>query len=470
MAWMKRYYCQSRWFRMVWLLPILLLTSCAMGPDYARPRIDMADNFRMSETEGQSIANLPWWELLHDEELQRLINRALQQNKDLKQAVASVEELQARLNIARMDFLPKMGIDANAPVAGTLGGFLQPGFPTPYNYYGQTTLNWELDLWGRIRRSNEAARADLLAREENRRAVILTLVSSVAQSYFDLLQFDMQLEIARRALFSWEESVAISRAQLREGIIFRLDLDQFEAERASAAAQVAELERSMIQKENELSVLLGKNPVSIERGRPLTEQLMPPEVPVGLPSELLQRRPDILQAEQTLMAATARIGVAKAERFPKLSLTGFLGVASPELSNLLLSDSDFGMGGIGLAGPLLNAQSLGFEQRAAEARARQALAQYEQTILVALKEVEDALVAIRTADDQRKAQQAQVESLRSALHIADLRYQGGITSYVDVLLAKRNLFDAEFALMASHRLHLVSIVQLYKALGGGWMP
>lgn len=455
---------------MLWLLPSLLIISCAMGPNYVRPPIDTADNFRMSETEGQSIANLPWWELLHDKALQRLINQALLNNKDLKQAVASIEELQARLGIARMDFLPQMGIEANAPALGTLGGFRQPGFPTPYNYYGQTTLNWELDIWGRIRRSNEAARADLLAREENRRAIILSLVSAVAQSYFDLLQYDIQLDIARSALFSWEESVDISYAQLQEGVISRLDLDQFRAERANASARVVELERLMIQKENELSVLLGRNPVSIVRGRPLTEQLMPPEVPAGLPSELLQRRPDILQSEQILAAATARIGLAKAERFPKLSLTGFLGVASPALSNLLVSDSDFGMGGIGLAGPLLNAQSLGFEQRAAEAQARQALAQYEQTILIAFKEVEDALVAIKTANDQRKAQHEQVEALRSALRIADLRYEGGITSYVDVLLAKRNLFDAEFALMATHRLHLVSVVQLYKALGGGWMP
>ncbi|SFM66432.1 outer membrane protein, multidrug efflux system [Nitrosomonas communis] len=467
---MKRYYCWNSWCRMVWLLPILWLASCAMGPDYARPRIDIADNFRMTETEGQSIANLSWWELLQDEELRQLINQALLENKDLKQAVASVEELQARLNIARMDFLPKMDVSANAPVAGKLGGFAPPGFPSAFNYFGQTTLNWEVDIWGRIRRSNEAARADLLAREENRRAVVLTLVGAVAQAYFDLLQFDMQLDIARRALSSWEESVNISRAQLQQGVVSRLDLDQFEAERANAAARVAELDRLMIQKENELSVLLGRNPISIVRGRSLTEQLIPPEIPAGLPSELLQRRPDILQAEQTLAAATARIGVAKAERFPKISLTGFLGVASPSLSNLLLSDSEFGVGGIGLAGPLLNAQSLGFLQRAAEAQAKQALAQYEQTILVAFKEVEDALVAIRTANEQRKAQQEQVEALRSALRTADLRYQGGITSYVDVLLAKRTLFDAEFALMASHRLHLVSVVQLYKALGGGWLP
>lgn len=456
------------WTHILLLCSSLLLVSCAMGPDYLRPHVDVAEKFRLTQAEGRSIANLPWWELLRDERLQLLIDQALVENKDLKQAAASVEELQARLRISNMDFIPNVEVDGNAPALGTLGGFSRPGFPTPYNYFGQTILNWELDIWGRLRRANEAVRADLLAREENRRAVVLALVSSVAQSYFDLLQFDMQLDIAHRALASWEESVAISTAQLQGGLISRLDLDQFEAERAKAAARVAELERQTAQKENELSVLVGRNPASVLRGQSLTEQSIPPEIPAGLPSELLQRRPDILQAEQTLAAATARIGAAKAARFPRISLTGFLGLSSPALSSLLQSDSEFGVGGFGLAAPLLNSRSLGFEQRAAEAQARQALAQYEQTILVAFKEVEDALVAIRTADDQRKAQQEQVAALRSALQIADLRYEGGITSYVDVLLAKRNLFDAEFALMASHHLHLVSIVQLYKALGGGW--
>jgi multidrug efflux system outer membrane protein len=452
------------------LLCLLLVTGCAMGPDYSRPPIDIAERFRVNHIEGQSIANLPWWELLRDEALQRLINQALQENKDLQQAMASVEEFQARSRIAFMDFLPNMQVTANAPAFGTLSGFQIPGFPTPFNYFGQTTLNWEIDIWGRVRRSNEAARAELMAREGFRHAVILTLVSTVAQSYFDLLQFDVQRDIAYRALSSWGESVAISRAQLQGGLISRLDLDQFEAESANAAARVAELERLTIQKENELSVLLGRNPTYIPRGRSLTEQLVPPEIPAGLPSELLQRRPDILQAEQTLIAATARIGMTKAARFPRLSLTGFLGVASPALSNLLVSGSEFGVGGLGLAGPLLNAQSLGFEQRAAEAQARQALTQYEQAILTALREVEDALVAIRTVKDQLVAQQKQVEALHSALQVANLRYEGGITSYVDVLLAKRNLFNAEFSLSATQRFHLTSVVQLYKALGGGWQP
>jgi outer membrane protein, multidrug efflux system len=456
------------WMRIFLLLTSLSLGSCAMGPDYLRPDINTADKFRMSQTEGQSIANLTWWKFLQDETLQKLIVQALVDNQDLKQAVASVEELQARLNVARMDFLPNIEGDANAPFFGTLGGFSRPGFPTGFNYFGQATMNWEIDVWGRVRRANEAARAELFAREENRRAIILTLISAVAQSYFDLLQFDMQRDIARRALSSWQESVDISRAQLEHGLISRLDLDQFEAERANSAARVAEFERLIIQKENELSVLIGKNPARILRSHTLADQQMPPEIPAGLPSELLQRRPDILQAEQILSAATARIGMTKAMRFPRFSITGFLGVASPALSNLLLSNTDFGAGGLGLAGPLFNANSLGFEQRAAEAQARQALASYEQTILVAFKEVEDALIAIRTAKEQREAQQAQVAALRSALHVADLRYMGGITSYVDVLLAKRNLFDAEFSLTETHRLHLVSIVQLYRALGGGW--
>lgn len=462
----EKFYPQ--WIRIAVILSSLVLTACAMGPDYRRPAIDTNEQFLMAQEEGASIANLPWWEFLQDETLQKLIDQALLDNRDLQQTTANIEELQARLNIARMDFLPQMNINANAPFFGTMGGFARIGFPSSYSYFGQATLNWELDIWGKIRRSNEAARAELLAREENRRAIILMLISAVAQSYFDLLQFDTQQNIAFRALSSWQESVAISRAQLKGGVISRLDLDQFEAERANAAARVAEFERLIVQKENELNVLIGKNPAPILREHSLEGQKMPLEIPAGLPSELLQRRPDILQSEQTLVAATARIGMTKAMRFPSFSITGILGVASPALSNLLLSDSQFGVGGMGLAGPLFNANSLGFEQRAAEAQVRQALANYEQTILVAFKEVEDALIAIRTTKDQREAKQAQVAALQSALHVADLRYKGGLTSYVDVLLAKRNLFEAEFSLTEVHRLHLVSIVQFYRALGGGW--
>jgi len=452
--------------RLVSALLVLMLSACAPGPDYVRPDIATRESFRMAVKEGESIANLPWWELLRDEELQKLVRIALAENKDLQQAVASVEEFQARLAIARVDFAPQATASANAPALGRMNQTSLRGFPTPSGYYLQGNLSWELDIWGRVRRANEAARADLLARDENRRAVVLELVSGVAQAYFDLRQLDMQLDIARRTLESWEESVRIAQARLRQGLISRLDADQFGAERANAAARIAELERQKVQKEDELSVLLGRNPAEIPRGRAITEQAMPPEVPAGLPSELLQRRPDILQAEQELAAATARIGVAKGERFPKITLTGLLGLASPQLSTL--GSGAFGSAGLGLAAPLFNAQSLGFQQRAAEAQARQALAQYEKTILVAFKEVEDALVAVRTAREQTAAQEVQVASLQSALHLADLRYKRGLSNYLDVLIAERNLFDAELALTATRRLHLVSIVQLYKALGGGW--
>lgn len=448
----------------------VLLISCAVGPDYNRPDVPQYQVFRMAEGEGTSIANLPWWELLQDEELQKLIQIALEENRDLKRATAAIEEFEARLLIARTDFAPQLTGTLVAPAFGRNAAFLFPGFPNPFNYYLQGNLSWELDIWGRIRRSNEAGRADLLGKDEARRAVILELVSNVAQAYFDLRQYDMQLDIAKRTLQGWDESVRIAQARLRQGMIPKLDADQFEAERANAAARAAEIERQLVQKENQLSVLLGRHPGDIPRGLKLTEQVMPPLVPAGLPSELLQRRPDIVQAEQELGAATARIGMAKADRFPKLSLTGILGVAHPQLSKLFTPGADFGVVGPSVLGPLLNSQILGFNQKAAEAQAKQALAQYEQTILVAFREVEDALVAVKTTREQREAQVAQVAALRSALHLANVRYKGGLANYLDVLIAQRNLFDAELALTGTHRLHLVSIVQLYKALGGGWPP
>jgi multidrug efflux system outer membrane protein len=417
-----------------------------------------------------SLANLPWWELLKDEELQKLVRIALEENKDLQRAAATVEEFQARALVAKSDFLPGVTASGNAPAFGRKTVFLFPGFANPFNYYLQGNLSWEIDIWGRIRRSTEAARAELLAREENRRAVVLQLVSGVAEAYFNLRQFDMQLDIAKRTQQSWDESVRIAQARLRQGMTSKLDADQFEAERANAVARTAELERQMVQAENHLSVLLGRKPFAIPRGKSLTEQVVPPEVPPGLPSELLLRRPDLLQTEQELAAATARIGAAKADRFPKISLTGLLGSASPQLSQFFTDPASYGVAGAGFTGPLLNGQVLGFQQEAAEAQAKEALAQYQQTVLTAFREVEDALVAVRTARAQNEAQQAQVAALQSALRLAELRYKGGLANYLDVLVARRNLFEAELAMTGSRRLHLVSVVQLYKALGGGWSP
>jgi multidrug efflux system outer membrane protein len=449
----------------------LLLLSCAVGPDYKRPQTDVEDRFRMADglSDLPSMANLPWWDLLRDEQLQQLIRMALAENRDLQRTVATVEEFRARALIARSDYLPGITVTGSAP-AGRKANFLFPGFASPFNYYLVGNLAWEVDLWGRVRRSNEATRADLLSKEENRRAVTIQLVSAVAEAYFNLLQFDMQLDIAKRTLQSWEESVRIAQARLRQGMTSKLDADQFEAERANAAARTAELQRQMIQAENGLSVLLGRRPFAVARGRSLEEQILPPDVPAGLPSELLQRRPDLLMAEQELAAATARIGAAKAERFPKITLTGLLGVAHPELSLLFTDASSFGVAGAGLAGPLLNYQVLGFQQEAVEAQSRQALAQYQQAVLTAFREVEDALVAVQTTRSQSESQQQQVTALQSALKLAELRYKGGLANYLDVLVARRSLFEAELALTSTRRFLLASVVQLYKALGGGWSP
>jgi multidrug efflux system outer membrane protein len=452
------------------ILILGLLVSCAMGPTYEQPKTSPPDAFRMAILDGEakSIANLPWWDLLQDEELQQLIRIALKENRDLRRAVASIDEFRARALIAKMDFAPQLNATVSTPAFGRKANISFPGFPNPFSYYTQGNLFWEIDVWGRIRRSNEAARDDLLGREWNRRAVVLQLVSVVAEAYFDLLQFDMQLDIAKRTVQSWEESVRIAKARLRQGVISQLDAEQFDAERANAAARAAEFKRQTVQKENQLDVLLGRNPHQIPRGRSLTEQLLPLDVPPGLPSELLQRRPDIVQAEQELAAATARIGVGKAERFPRITITGLLGVASPKLSRLVTDETFFGAVGPGLTAPLFNASILGFQQEAIEAQMWQLVAQYEQAVLVAFKETEDALVAVSTAREQREAQAQQVEALRSALRLANLRYKGGLANYLDVLIAQRNLFEAELSFTAIHRLHLVSIVQLYKALRGGW--
>lgn len=447
------------------------LLSCAMGPNYSRPGFDIDDRFRMAEGRSDlpSLANLPWWDLLRDEQLQQLIRMALQDNWDLQRAVATIDEFRARALVARTDFLPQVTATMNAPaVRHTV--FLVPGFPNPFDYYFQGNLTWELDLWGRIRRASEAARAELLSKEENRRAVTIQLVSTVAETYFNILQFDLQLDIAERTVRAWEESVRIAQARLRQGMTSKLDADQFEAERANAAARTAELQRQMVQAENQLSVLLGRKPFAVVRGRSLDEQILVPDVPAGLPSELLQRRPDVLVVERQLAATNARIGAAKAARFPKISLTGMAGMANPALQAIFSNPGHFGVFGAALAAPIFNAQILGFEQETVEAQNKEALAQYQQTVLTAFREVEDSLIAVRTARTQSESQQQQVTALQSALKLAELRYKGGLANYLDVLVARRDLFQAELSWTSTRRFHLASVIQLYKALGGGWSP
>lgn len=462
----------------------LSLSACMMGPDYKKPETPAGDAWRVTPATAESLANLPWWELLKDQELQGLIRTALEENQDLRVAVASVEQFRAQLIISKFDLAPSLGYTGEAAMYhNTKSNALTFGsgsiIPNPSGgsggtdfsrEYGLAGLKWELDLWGRIRRSVEAARAQLLSQVENQRAVIVGLVGNVAETYFDLRALDLQVDIARRTLKSWDESVRISRLRFDHGDIPKLDLDRFEAERAGTAAQLAELEQQVVQTENQLSLLLGRRPRPIARGLALTEQPMPPEVPPGLPSALLQRRPDILQAEQQFAAATAMIGVAQAQRFPQLALTGAAGGAGFQLNSL--SSGPFATVGASatLTGPLLNATALGYQVQASEALATQAVSQYQKAILVAFKEVEDGLIAVQKTRERRDAQEQQVKSLQSASNFATLRYQGGRANYLDVLTAQRNLFDAELALAKTRRGQLVSMVQLYKALGGGWSP
>ena len=329
-----------RW--MLTAVALLLLSACKMGPDYTRPETPPEDAWRLTPATAESLANLPWWELLKDQELQKLIRTALEENQDLRVAVASVEQFRAQLIISKFDLAPSAGYQGGALTfhnTNDAGADLWTGAtipnPTAVGQEEQTSrhlaaaagLKWEIDLWGRIRRSIEAARAQLLSQEENQRAVIIGLVGNVAEAYFDLRALDLQVDITKRTLKSWEDSVRISRLRFEHGDIPKLDLDRFEAERAGTAAQLAELEQQVVQQENQLSLLLGRRPMPIARGLALTEQSMPPDVPPGLPSALLQRRPDIVQAEQELAAATAKIGVAQAQRFPQFALTGSAGGA-----------------------------------------------------------------------------------------------------------------------------------------------
>lgn len=442
-----------------------LLAGCALGPDYKRPSLVLPPEWQTEPAGQEMIANLAWWDLLKDEELRRLIEIALAENKDVQIAVASIDEFRARLGIARSDLYPTIDLSGQAGRVRQSG---PAGAVSSDTYGANATLTWEIDFWGRIRRSTEAARAELLAQEENCRAVILSLVGSVATGYFQLRGLDLQLDIARRTLESRQETYRLAQRRFERGLLSGLDARQFEAQVGDAAQSVAQLERAGKQLENALSVLLGQNPRSLPRGRSLTDQPIPPDIPAGLPSALLERRPDILLAEQQLHAATARIGVAKAARLPSFSLTGLLGFQSDELSDLLEGSSRIEelLGGVAL--PVFNAGRLSEQVEVARAQAVQARLGYEKTILVALQEVEDGLIAVRTSRDEVAAARQQAEALRAGARLARSRYTGGVSSYLEVLDADRSLFSAELALARAESLRLVSFVQLFKALGGGW--
>lgn len=446
-----------------------VLSGCVVGPDYERPEIETPEEFRQRISTGAAIANTPWWKLFEDPQLERLIIIAIEQNKDLAIASARIEETRARLGFVRADQYPTVDGDVGVGRGNTAEQFL-PGAGVQNSYIVSAQFAFEVDLYGRLRRSTEAAQAELLASEDTRNTILISLIADVASAYFLLRDLDERRDIAERTLEARQESTRIIRERFDKGTTPKLDVNQAEIEEADAAVQLASLEREVIQTENLLNVLLGRNPGKITRGEANEQQIMPPGVPAGLPSELLERRPDVRAAEQSLAAQTARIGVAEALRFPSLSLTATAGVASSELRDLTDSNATIWNIGANFFAPIFNAGKNKQRVEIEVALTEQFLNQYELTILRAFQEVEDALAAVRTLKAERAARDMQIGAARSAAFLSRARYDGGVTSYLEVLESERSLFRTELSVSSVRRAQLVAVVDLYKALGGGWTP
>lgn len=463
---------------------LLTVAGCALGPDYERPVVYTPTAFREQPdpgTDQASLAEMGWWELFQDTQLQFLIRDALIENKDLRLAVSRVREARAQYRVTGADQLPQ--IDGNTSfqrnqTSGAVARQFGIGAGAASDREGPTTSQWkatldlsfEIDLWGKFRRATEAAQAELLEKEWTRQTVVLTLVSDIAQAYFDLQELDLELEIAKLTLKTRQESLDIIRLRKLMGQSSTLDIRRAEQEVSRAEAVIPDLERQIGQKENQLSILIGKNPTSIARGDSLRDQTLPPEVPAGLPSALLERRPDILEAEQQLVAANAQIGVAKAAFFPQISLTGNFGAQSLEFSDLFIGSSRIWNLGPSITVPIFNAGRNRANLEVSRAQQEQALITYEQTIQQAFREVEDALILHQKTREIRSAETQLVAVSREALHLAQLEYLNGKATYLDVLVAQRELFNAEIALAQTQRDQLIAVVQVYKAIGGGWDP
>jgi outer membrane protein, multidrug efflux system len=450
-----------------------LLGGCAIGPDYRRPAVAQPATFRGQPSgEAASLADAPWWEVFRDPILKGLIQEALRNNYDVGIAAARVQEARANLRVARSDFFPSLDYNARAGRARfPLGGLNLPDgtdHRTDDVFVGYMTMSWELDIWGRVRRSNEAARASLLATEAARRGVWLTLVSDLARTYFELLALDVQLQIARDSTQAYQGTYDIFLDRFRFGTASQLETSRALGALGGAQATVPQLEASIVARENQISILLGKEPGPIPRGLPMYAHAVVPVVPAGLPSTLLERRPDLRQAEQRLVAANARIGVAKAEFFPKLSLTALFGAATPELSAFTGGGATVWAATGMLTGPLFNAGRTTGQYRASIAQWEQARLDYQQSVLTALREVADALTALGKLSDAEVRQATAANALEQAVEHATNRYRQGLAGYYEVLEAQQQLYPAQSTLAQIRRSRLIAYVELYKALGGGW--
>ncbi|MDQ5987299.1 MAG: efflux transporter outer membrane subunit [Syntrophus sp. SKADARSKE-3] len=457
------------------LLPVLCLLvmvlGCTIGKDYKRPEITSPKMWRFEEGEVLKAANAAWWDQFADPVLNELISAALVENKDLLIATARIEEYMGRYGVTRAGQFPQVGaqIDAGrqritetgySPIPSTIS-------PTYYNFQGTLNASWELDLWGKLRRATEAAKADLLSKEENRRAVMLTLTSSVAYAYVNLLNLDEQLRIARQTTKSRKESLNLFNLRFEGGVISELELNQVKSEYEQARALIPQLEKAIIQQENAMNLLLGRNPGPIKRGRTMAGLVLP-AIPEGLPSDLLERRPDIRQSEQDLISANAQIGVAKAAYFPTISLTGYFGAASTELSTLFTGPAKVWSWGGSLTMPIFTAGKIKGQVQVAEAIQKQALYRYQQAIQTAFREVEDSLADRLKSGEKLEAEGKQVAALRNYRDLATLRYENGYSSYLEVLDAERSLFNAELSYTQTQGIQFQALVSIYKAMGGGW--
>ena len=455
------------------LVPLILLVSgCPLGPNYRRPDVNAPPVYRDQSSPAlqASLADLPWWDLFKDETLKGLVETSLTNNYDLAAAVARVEQARQVSAQAMAQYFPAINYLSitsyghnqfiNSPSSNMPGaqGFL----------LGIATAAWEPDVWGRIRRTNEAARAEYLATEEARRGVMLTVASDVSQAYFELLGLRLQLEIARETTQSYTSTLKLFTDRLQGGLGNALQTSRAATDLAVAAASIPDLERLVALKENQISILIGKNPGPIETKMKLLEETVPLEVPAGLPSALLERRPDVLSAEQRLRAANARIGVARAAYFPQIGLTTFFGKLSTPLANLSSGNSNAWSLVATVGGPVFAGGAIKAQNRQARAAWQEARAEYEQTALNAFRDVSDALISRQKYDVARIERTRAVQSGQEAVRLALMRYTEGLSSYNEVLEAQQRLFPAQLALAETEINRRVVIIQLYKALGGGW--
>jgi len=457
-------------YSLIVILIILTISSCKVGPNYQRPLTTSPTTFRFDSisTQEDTIINLKWWELFQNKELAALIDTALKYNPDVLIAASRIEEARAVVGYNKADQWPSIGYDGSG--ARMQNNMPALGISGPYNNFsGAANLAWELDFWGKYRSATDAARAELLASNFGHRAVQISLISSVASTYFQLLDYDARLEISKMTMESRGESLRIIGERFDKGIVPEIDLNQAEIQEAIAAASIPFHKRLVAQTENALSILLGNNPGTIKRSRKLRDEVIPPEIPSGIPSAVLARRPDINQAEQILASQNARIGVAVAQRFPSISLTGMLGAASTDLSTITTGDALIWSVGGGIVGPIFqfgkNKRRVDIERQ----RFYQDSLYYVQTILQAFREVEDALVEIQTLNEESVARERQMAAAENAAMLSTERYNGGVTSYLEVLDSERSKFNAQLSATEVYQLHLNAYVFLYKALGGGWI-